>query len=114
MSFLERCLTFAHDGQLWFIRAYRIGKMMAQGAYLLSERKRLFAKLGEEVYAKFLSGELRHPSLEASVHQLDRLTKKIEIEEMLIRSIKTGSRPSRSKSSADANSPGPSRPASSP
>lgn len=79
------------DGiKMWFSKAYRIGVLMANGAYLLSERRRLFGKLGEEVYARIARGELKSPELEPLVHQLDRLTKKVEIEEILIRNLRYG------------------------
>ena len=77
---------------------------MANGAYLLSERRRLFGKLGEEVYARIARGELRSPELEPLVHQLDRLTKKVEIEEILIRNLRYGKASTRSRTpSPDAS-----------
>ena len=65
---------------------------MAKGGYLITERKRLFAKLGEDVYFKIQKGEWRNVELEPLVKQLERLSKKIEIEEMLVRSIRFGRR----------------------
>ncbi len=65
---------------------------MAKGGYLITERKRLFTRLGEEVYYKIQKGEWRNVELEPLVKQLEKLTKKIEIEELLVRSIRFGRR----------------------
>jgi hypothetical protein len=95
VSFLERFASGIDQSRMWFSKAWRIGTLMAKGAYLIGERKRLFTRLGEQVYYKVLKGELTNAEIEPLVHQLDRLTKKVEIEEMLIRSMRYGERPSR-------------------
>lgn len=97
---VERVGTSIGDARLWFSKAWRIGILMAKGAYLLGERRRLFERLGEEVYFKVLKGELQNSELEPLVKQLERLSKKIEIEEMLIRSLRFGR-----QSRATANDP---------
>lgn len=67
---------------------------MTKGAYLVGERRRLFVKLGEEVFERYKKGELKledSPALEpllTTVHQLERLSKKVELEEMLIRNLR--------------------------
>ena len=66
----------------------RIGVLMAKGAYLMGERRQLFLKLGQAVYDKVQKGELKNAELEPIVHQLDRMTKKVEIEEILIRRLR--------------------------
>lgn len=63
---------------------------MAKGAYLVGERRRLFQRLGEEIYYKVVKGEFAHADLEPLVRELDRLTKKVELEEMLIRGLRFG------------------------
>ena len=50
---LEKIGTGIDILRLWSIKAWKIGMLMAKGAYLLSERRRLFSQLGEEVYYKF-------------------------------------------------------------
>ncbi|MBI4405324.1 MAG: hypothetical protein HY537_14265 [Deltaproteobacteria bacterium] len=87
---LERSGLAMDSVRTWLTRFWKIGLLMAKGAYLIGERRRLFLRLGEEVYYKICKGELRHAELESVVHQLDRLTKKIEIEEMLIRNLRFG------------------------
>lgn len=63
---------------------------MSKGAYLLTERKALFTKLGEDVYYKIRKGEWQNSELEPLVGQIDRLNKKIELEEMQIRNVRYG------------------------
>jgi len=85
---LEKLMTWLYEVRLWFTRAARLGQLMARGGYLIGERQRLFVKLGEVVYEKTQQGALNPAELEFLVHQIDRLTKKLEIEEMLIRSLR--------------------------
>jgi hypothetical protein len=89
---LEQLGTAIDGIRSWFSKAWRIGMLMTKGAYLLSERRRLFGKLGEEVYYRMMKGEWQNAELEPLVKQLERLTKKVEIEEMLIRSVRFGTR----------------------
>jgi predicted house-cleaning noncanonical NTP pyrophosphatase (MazG superfamily) len=65
---------------------------MARGAYLSQERRNLFEKLGEDVYYKIQKGELRNTELSDVVKQVDRITKKLEVSEIKIRSIRFGKR----------------------
>ena len=93
------------DGvRLWMSKAWRMGVLMANGAYLLAERRRLLVKLGEETYRKLLEGSVNDPELKALSLQLEKLTKKIEIEEMLIRNLRFGGRGRRSTDQSDAPS----------
>jgi hypothetical protein len=98
---LETIMTWLYDVRLWFTQAARLGQLMARGAYLLGERRRLFVKLGEMVYEKHLgdgslvADESWQKRVQQLVHQIDRLTKKLEIEEMLIRSVRFGVKPER-------------------
>ncbi len=78
--------------------------MLSKGAYLTSERRRLFFKLGEEAYKKMLQGQWKDKELEGLVHQLERINKKVEIEEMLIQSMRFGKKPIR-KTSPQSQSP---------
>lgn len=90
ISALEKLGTGVDTFRGWITQAWKVGLNMGRGAYLLSERRRLFSYLGEEVYYKFIKGELQNTELEPIIKQLERLTKKVEIEEMLIRSIRFG------------------------
>lgn len=90
VSTLEKIGTGVDTFRNWMVQAWKVGINMGKGAYLLSERRRLFTHLGEEVYYKFIKGELQNTELEPIIKQLERLTKKVEIEEMLIRSIRFG------------------------
>ena len=65
---------------------------MAKGAYLLGERQRLLNRLGEEAFDRLKSGEWKGENLESLVKQLERTTKKIEIEERLIQQARFGDR----------------------
>lgn len=100
---IEKIGTTVDGVRLWFSKAWRIGVLMAKGAYLLAERRRLFVKLGEDVYHKSLRGELKNPDFEPLVSQLERLTKKVEIEEMLIRTLRFG----KERRKADTEAPPP-------
>ena len=77
---------------MWMTQAWRIAFLMAKGAYLSQERRTLFGKLGEEVYYKILKGELRNTELQNHVKDIERLTKKLEISEIRIRSLRFGQR----------------------
>ena len=66
---------------------------MAKGAYLLGERRRLLNRLGEEAFDRLKSGEWKAENLESLTKQLERTTKKIEIEEKLIQQARFGDRP---------------------
>lgn len=90
LSFAERAGNAIDELRFWLVHSWRLASLMAKGAYLVGERKRLFRRLGEEVYYKTTKGELAHADLEPLVHQLDKLTKKVELEEMLIRRIRFG------------------------
>jgi hypothetical protein len=94
---IERLGATTDIVRLWLSKAWRIGVMMTKGAYLLGERKRLLRKLGEEAYTKLASGEWKSTELDPMVRQLERLTKKVEIEEMLIRGVRFGTKPGRNR-----------------
>lgn len=76
--------------RVWLTQAWRISFLMSKGAYLLSERRELFKKLGQEVYFKIRKGEWQNSELEPLVTEIDRLNKKIELEEVQIRSVRYG------------------------
>lgn len=101
MSPLEKLGTSFDGLKDWVLKTWRISMLMTRGAYLVGERRRLFVKLGEEVYYKISKGELMDTELEPLVQQLDRLSKKVEIEEILIRSLRFGKR-ARKPASEDA------------
>lgn len=92
---LEKIGTSVDFLRVWMKKTWRIGMLMAKGAYIVGERRRLFVQLGEEVYKRISRGELKDPQLEPLVQQLERLTKKVELEEVLIRNIRFGNRAAR-------------------
>lgn len=87
---LEWLLTQWDVVRFWFTRAWRIGLLMAKGGYLLSERKKLFKRLGEETYYRIQKGDLSLSELLPLTEEITDLTKKIEIEELLIRRLRFG------------------------
>jgi len=91
-STLERIGSYWETTRLWLTQAWRIAFLMARGAYLTQERRNLFGKLGEEVFYKILKGELRNTDLQNQVKDIERLTKKLEISEIKIRSLRFGQR----------------------
>lgn len=76
---------------------------MGKGSYLLGERRRVLIRLGEEVYERFQAGEMNDPHLKPMVDQLDRMTKKVEIEEMLIHRIRFGGKTARTRAGRKGN-----------
>lgn len=88
ISLAERAGNTVDEFRFWLVHSWRLGSLMAKGAYLVGERRRLFQRLGEEVYYKVAKGEFAHADLDPLIQQLDRLTKKVEIEEMLIRGLR--------------------------
>lgn len=96
VSGLERLGIAVDAARTWVGRTWRIGILLAKGAYIVGERRRLFVKLGEEVFAKHSRGEIAAPELDPLFQQLERLTKKVEIEEILIRNLRFGTRGGRS------------------
>lgn len=76
--------------RLWSIQAWKIAFSMARGGYFVQERKQLFARLGEEVYYKSKKGEWLDAQFQNSIQEIDRLTKKLELSEMRIRSLRFG------------------------
>ncbi|MFM8316183.1 MAG: hypothetical protein ACKOA8_18030 [Deltaproteobacteria bacterium] len=90
LSKLEWLLTQWDVVRFWFTRAWRIGLLMAKGGYLLSERKKLFKRLGEETYYRIQKGDLSLSELLPLTQEINDLTKKIEIEELLIRRLRFG------------------------
>lgn len=91
-STLEKLGAYWETARLWLTQAWRIAFLMARGAYLTQERRNLFSKLGEDVYYKISKGELRNTELESLVKEIDRLTKKLEVSEIKIRSLRFGQR----------------------
>lgn len=76
--------------RLWAIQAWKIAFALARGSYFVQERHRLFSKLGEELYYKSKKGELLDARLQGPIEEIDRLTKKLELSEMRIRSLRFG------------------------
>ena len=90
IGFLERLGTAVYSFRAWLTKMRKLTVVMAKGGYIVNERKRLFIKLGEEVYYKISRGEMRSADLDPIVEQLDRLTRKVEVEELLVRHIRFG------------------------
>lgn len=90
LNHLERFLTQLDVVRFWFTRSWRIGIMMAKGGYLTSERKKLFKRLGEEAFHRIQKGDLSLGDLIPLTQEIKELTKKIEIQELLIRRLRFG------------------------
>lgn len=90
LNHLERFLTQVDVVRFWFTRSWRIGIMMAKGGYLISERKKLFKRLGEEAFHRIQKGDLSLSDLIPLTQEIKELTKKIEIQELLIRRLRFG------------------------
>jgi len=76
--------------RLWVVQAWKIAFTMVRGSYFVQERQRLFSKLGEELYYKSKKGEFLDARLQGPIDEIDRLTKKLELSEMRIRSLRFG------------------------
>lgn len=87
---LERIGSSLFSLRLWLFKSWRIAMLMMKGSYLLAERRRLVLRLGEILFQQRLRGEWKPEAFDDAVHQLDRLTKKIEIEEVLINRLRFG------------------------
>ena len=94
---LEKMATSVFGFRHWFVKVGRLSMILAKGSYRLGERRRLFVKLGEEVYDRINRGELVCDDLNTTVQQLNRLTKKVKIEEMLIHKIRFGAKKGQKK-----------------
>lgn len=98
-SALETLGTFVDAGRDLLTKTWKLGTLMLKGAYLVQERRRLLRRLGELAYARTLEPSEPSPFLDeemrAVAHQLERMNKKIELEEKLILGIRFGTRPSR-------------------
>jgi len=97
---LEKWVDYLDVVRFWFTRSGRIGLLMAKGGYLFSERKKLFKKLGEETYYRIQKGDLSLSELISLTEEIKDLTKKIEIEELLIRRLRFGTSYKRKKGSS--------------
>src|SRR4051812_12665937 len=87
---LERVGSSLFSLRLWLFKSWRIAMLMTKGSYLLAERRRLLSRLGEDLFQQRLKGDWKPEAFDETVHQLDRLTKKIEIEEVLINRLRYG------------------------
>jgi hypothetical protein len=85
---LEKLLLWWDGMKRWFYQAGKLGLMMARGAYLLGERQRLLAKLGEKVIDQLKNGSLSEAELKPMVENLERLTQSIELEERRIQDVR--------------------------
>jgi|GEM_PF-7094654 len=85
---MDRLFLWWDGMKRWFSQAAKLGLMMAKGAYLLGERQRLLAKLGEKVYDQIKAGTLSQEELKPVVENLERLTESIEHEEKRIQDLR--------------------------
>lgn len=108
-SWLERFGTGVDDIRLWLRNVIRLGTLMGKGAYLSVERRRSFQRLGRKTFERFNDGGLsaaeRDPDLKELVQQIARLTKKLELEERLVRNIRFGERRGRKAHGAGMPTP---------
>jgi hypothetical protein len=87
---IEQMATMVVGLRQWLFTSWRIAILLAKGAYLLAERRQLFIKLGERTYAQIGSGQLKNSELEPLARELHRITKKVQIEELLIQRLRFG------------------------
>jgi hypothetical protein len=102
---LEWFITQVDIVRFWFTRAWRIGILMVKGGYLLSERKKLFTRLGEETFYRMQKGDLSLSELTPFTDEIKNMTKKIEIEELLIRRLRFGTSHQRRLNTEGSNEP---------
>ena len=88
VGLLEKAGSVLDTVRFWLLKSWRIGSMMIKGSYLIGEQRHLFEKLGEDAFKRYRAGEISVAEWEPLAHQLDRLAKKIELEEMLIRNAR--------------------------
>lgn len=88
--FIEKIGNVWETIRLWAIQAWKIAYTMARGGYFVQERKQLFSKLGEDIYYKAKKGEWVDARFQDSIQELDKITKKLELSEMRIRSLRFG------------------------
>lgn len=91
-TYAERASQQMEALRLWATQAWRIGLLMVKGAYLTTERKQLFQKLGEDVFFRIQKGEFSNPELDPQVKTIEKLTRKLELEELQIRAVRFGER----------------------
>lgn len=89
-NWVEKLGGFWELIRLWSIQAWKIAFSMARGGYFVQERQHLFAKLGEDLYYKAKKGEWLDAQFQLSIEEIDRLTKKLELSEIRIRSLRFG------------------------
>lgn len=85
---VEKLLLWWDGMKRWFYQAARLGWMMARGAYLLGERRRLLAKLGEQVLDQMKKGGLSAEPLRLIIENLELVTQSIESEERRIQEVR--------------------------
>ena len=92
LGVLEKIGTWFDLFRAWLTKAWRIGILMAKGSYLVGERRRLFQKLGEDLYRSFSEQGANPERFTPTIQALNRTTKKIELEEVLIKNLRFGTR----------------------
>ncbi len=105
LGFLERFGNAVDEMRYWSVHSWRIGSLMVKGAYHTNERRRLFQRLGEGVFYKMVKGEMTNSDLEPMVRDLEKVNKKIEIEEILVRSLRFGERRVRRPAAVEKGGP---------
>lgn len=76
--------------ELWFTKATRIARVMARGAYWVSEKKKLMTVLGSKTYELIREGKISLPEFDNLVAQIQRIAEKLEKEEQLVQEIRSG------------------------
>ena len=87
---LEKLGTQIDGVRFWFTRAWKIGLLMAKGGYLLQERRNLFKRLGEETYYRIQKGDLSLNELIPLTEEIKSISRKVELEELIIRKLRCG------------------------
>lgn len=70
----------------------KLAFIMSKGAYLVEERRRLFEELGRSYFDLVAAGKIPAGELETTIKHIERLSKKIDLEEILIRQFRFGYR----------------------
>lgn len=81
----------------------KLAFIMSKGAYLVEERRRLFEELGRSYFDLVAQGKVPVSELETTIKHIERLSKKIDLEEILIRQFRFGYRHRRANRSSEAS-----------
>ncbi len=90
--------SFFSNIKKWIINFFRILVLLGKSVFLFIEKRRLFEKLGKEVFNKYENGSFKDERFEISLSKIENINKEIEEHDCLIREIRFGK-----SSSSEAN-----------